>query len=136
MSSATPGRLSYLHASAFVKLVVPERETRALIEALDATTVWVSAAVVEVEVVRAVRRADPAAVETARRRLAALRFLRPTDPIRHRAGELNPPELGPLRAVHLSTALAVADELGAFYCYDERLATAAAAAGLPVRAPA
>ena len=136
MSGTSQARLSYFDASAFVKLVVPARESRALTEALDAATVWVAAAVTEVEVVRAVRRIDPGAVETARQQLARLRLIRPSDPIRHRAGEVDPPDLSALHAVHLSTALSVADELAAFYCYDERLAAAAEAAGLPVRAPA
>jgi predicted nucleic acid-binding protein len=136
VSGPGAGRLTYFDASAFVKLVVPERESRALIEALDPSTVWVSAAVIEVEVVRAVRRVDPRAVEAARYQLARLRLLRPTDAIRRRAGELDPPELHSLDAVHLASALAVAPVLGAFYSYEARLQEAAETAGLPVRAPA
>ena len=136
MTGASSGGLSYFDASAFVKLILAEPESEALRETVGASTNLVAAAVTEVEVVRAVRRADPGGVEVARHRLGALRLLAPTRAIRRRAGELDPPALRALDAVHLSTALAVADQLAAFYCYDERLAAAAEAAGLPVRAPA
>jgi predicted nucleic acid-binding protein len=51
------------------------------------------------------------------------------------AGTIRPAELRSLDAIHLATALAVADQLDHFVCYDRRLAEAAAASGLSVIAP-
>lgn len=51
------------------------------------------------------------------------------------AGELEPAALRSLDAIHLASALAVADELEAFITYDSRLADAARNAGLTVVTP-
>ena len=42
------------------------------------------------------------------------------------ASRLSPPELRTLDALHLASAISLEDDLGAFACYDERLANAAA----------
>ena len=51
------------------------------------------------------------------------------------AADLGPPSLRSLDALHLATALSLGSALDAFVVYDERLAQAAADAGLPVVAP-
>jgi predicted nucleic acid-binding protein len=51
------------------------------------------------------------------------------------AGTLEPSVLRGLDAVHLASALAVGADIGMFVTYDNRLAEAAGAAGLDVRAP-
>jgi hypothetical protein len=54
----------------------------------------------------------------------------------HIAGGVGPPVLRTLDAIHLATALRLAPELDAFVTYDDRLADAARAIGLPVIRPA
>ena len=46
------------------------------------------------------------------------------------------PGLRSLDAIHLATALAAADSIDGFVCYDGRLSAAATALGLAVLAPA
>jgi uncharacterized protein len=53
-----------------------------------------------------------------------------------RAGELGPPPLRSLDAIHLASALSIGAELTAFVAYDRRLQAAAEAERLPVVAPA
>jgi predicted nucleic acid-binding protein len=52
------------------------------------------------------------------------------------AADLEPAELRSVDALHLAAALSLGADLGRFYCYDDRLAAAASAVGLDVRAPA
>lgn len=58
-----------------------------------------------------------------------------TPDIRQQAEHLPPSELRALDAIHLATALSVADQIGAVLTYDVRLAGAARSAGLTVLAP-
>lgn len=52
-----------------------------------------------------------------------------------RAALVAPPELRSLDAIHLATALDLADDLDGFVSYDERLARAADDYGIPTLAP-
>ena len=52
-----------------------------------------------------------------------------------RGSDLAPSSLRSLEAIHLATALSLHDQLVVLLCYDERLATAAADAGVVVLAP-
>jgi predicted nucleic acid-binding protein len=52
------------------------------------------------------------------------------------AAALGPSALRTLDAIHLATAMALGPELDAFVTYDDRLAEAARAVGLPVVRPA
>jgi predicted nucleic acid-binding protein len=128
--------LVYLDSSAFVKLVIPEPETAALVAALPATARLVASEILEVEVLRAARRAngdDGAAA--ARAQLAGVRLLPMTDEIRGRAGELEPATLRSFDAIHIATALDLGERLACVYAYDIQMATAASDAGLHVYAP-
>jgi predicted nucleic acid-binding protein len=129
-------KLVYLDTSAFVKLVIPEPETAALVTALTPKALLVASEILEVEALRATRRStgeDGAA--TARAQLAGVRLLPLTDQIRRRASELEPPTLRSLDAIHIATALDLGERLGCVYAYDVRMATAASQAGLQVAAP-
>ena len=53
-----------------------------------------------------------------------------------RPAAIGPPLLRTLDAIHLATALALVPDLDAFVTYDDRLAEAARALGLPVVRPA
>ena len=68
--------------------------------------------------------------------LARIELIPVTDPILEQASEPRGLKLGTLDAIHLATALALGDELDAFVTYDDRLADAARALGLPVVRPA
>lgn len=67
--------------------------------------------------------------------LATVALLPLSDSIVRTAAALEPPELRSLDAIHLATALSVAEQLGGVFTYDVRLAEAATAAGLTVLAP-
>jgi predicted nucleic acid-binding protein len=63
-----------------------------------------------------------------------LRTLRVDDELLDAAARVGPLGLRSLDAIHVASALLVADALGVVV-YDERLSAAMAAAGLPVAAP-
>jgi len=119
-----------------VKLVVEEPESEALRAALQPTPSQFASAVVEVEVMRAIRRAAPALAAAAARVLAQVTVVELGEAIRDRAAALDPPGLRSLDAIHLATALEASSDLTAFVTYDVRLASAAAAEGLRVLSPA
>ncbi len=129
-------KLVYLDTSAFVKLVIPEPETAALVTALTPKALLVASEILEVEALRATRRSTGEnGVAAARTQLAGVRLLPLTDLIRRRACELEPPTLRSLDAIHIATALDLGERLGFIYSYDVRMATAASQAGLRVSAP-
>ena len=127
----------YLDTSALTKLVLPETETVAL-------TIWLtnrkqlarlSSEIVHVELVRAVLRTAPTAHAEVRQLLENLRTIPLTPALLAHAGTMPPPPLRSLDAIHLASALQLADHLTAFIAYDHRLADAAEAVGLPVVSP-
>jgi uncharacterized protein len=129
-----PTDVAYLDASAFFKLVVPEAESQALRSAVS-TQRWISSALLEVEVVLAVRRREPSGIDAARRVLAGVELVDIDPYVRRGATDLGDPHLRSLDAIHLATALSLRDHLGAFFVYDADLAAAAQAHGLPVTVP-
>jgi hypothetical protein len=123
--------------SALVKPVVAEAETDALRAWLSSRgdRPWVASDLCRVEVVRAVARAAPAAVGAARELLAGLDLVPLSQTLLGEAAALPPASLRSLHAIHLATALMLGSELEALVVYDDRLADAAAGAGLPVARP-
>jgi predicted nucleic acid-binding protein len=126
--------LVYLDASAFVKLVVPEPETPSLGEALEGVARVIASEILEIEVMRASRRVG-GDTRAARAQLAAVRLMPLTDEIRKLAGELDPPSIRSLDAIHVASALSLRERLKGLFTYDERMASAAHDAGLDVYAP-
>jgi predicted nucleic acid-binding protein len=126
--------LIYLDSSAFVKLVLPEPETPALVAALRGTVRLVASEIIEVEVLRATRRGG-GDTTAARAQLDAVRLLPLGAGIRKQAAELSPPSVRSLDAIHIATALSLGDRLGGLYTYDERMIIAARKAGLDVEKP-
>ena len=124
-------------SSALTKLVVREPETAALRAWLAAReeAAWSASSLTRVEVVRAVARAQAAAVPAARRLLAGMDLVPLGPDVLETAADLGPPSLRSLDALHLATALSLGSALDAFVVYDEQLAQAAADAGLPVVTP-
>lgn len=128
--------LVYLDTSAFVKLVVPEPETTALARSLTPDAILVASEILEVEALRAIRRATAGSgVTAARTQLSGVRLVPLTEQIRRRASELEPSTLRSLDAIHIATALDLGERLACMYVYDGRMAAAATEAGLSVLAP-
>ena len=126
----------YVDSSAFVKLVVEETESvavRAYLAAHDARRV--SSALLRTESLRAVRHLGPDALATVREGLRRIDLIGVDDRILDGAGILEPRVLRTLDAIHLSTALAVGDDLEAIVTYDDRMIAAARLLGLTTATP-
>lgn len=125
--------VTFLDASAIVKLVLHEPESQALIDFLDGRTDVEASELSIAEVGRAVRRAlpqfDDADISE------ALVLHRVTPDVLRRAARLSPPSLRTLDAIHLASALTSGDGDTQFVTYDDRLALAARAHGLQVVQP-
>jgi predicted nucleic acid-binding protein len=128
-------RFAYLDASAFVKLVKDEAESAALEAALGAWPRLASSTLLEVEGLRAARRTNPVAYDTAITVLGGMELLEIDADVRRAAVAMRDPGVRSLDAIHLATALSLGDRCGAFFAYDERLVAAARAHGLSVTVP-
>lgn len=115
--------------------MLDERESAALREELSRWPARVSSRLLIVESLRACTRYGPELVERARAGLADVALLPMDDELLLAAGQLQPPGLRSLDAIHLATALSIRDRVGVLLCYDTRLADAARAAGLPIARP-
>jgi uncharacterized protein len=125
----------YLDTCALTKLVSPEPETAALYQWLVAQEdSRVASVLVEVELVRVVRRNRPAALPAALLLLGGLDIMPLDQHVVARAQQLTDPGLRSLDAIHLATALEIG-EVSAFVTYDVRLFKAAEAHGVPAIAP-
>ncbi|WP_433601463.1 type II toxin-antitoxin system VapC family toxin [Nocardia sp. CA-135953] len=127
----------YLDTSALVKLVHLESESAGLASWLDdrPEEPWVASSLVEVELVRAVRVAEPADLIHVPAVLARVDRLEMDEIVRADAAAVSPATVRSLDALHLATALELATDLIAFVTYDKRLGAAAEAAGLTWAAP-
>jgi predicted nucleic acid-binding protein len=127
----------YIDSSAIVKLVVPEPETRALVEVVRSDPEMVSSVIARIEVLRAVQRAGAtrAVADRAESILSRMALVRLEEGIARTASELRPRELRTLDAIHLATAVSLAPTLFSLITYDPRLAAAARAAELRVVVP-
>jgi len=127
----------YLDTSAVVKLVVAEPESAALrcwLTEEDRNPV--SSDLVRTELLRAVRRAAPERLVLARLVLETVTTMQVGTSTFESAARLEPEGLRSLDAVHLASALELGDDLRGIVTYDDRLAAAAVANGIPVIAPA
>lgn len=124
-------------SSALVKLVQQEAESDALEAWLAGRQAdWTASELCRVEVARAARRSPLPATRPAAQVLSALDLVPMSAALLDRAAELAPPSLRSLDAIHLASALELGAALEAFLVYDEQLADAARAHGLPVVRPA
>ena len=127
--------ICYLDASAFVKLLSPERESIALKEFLEDHPGQTSSAILDIEAHRVATRLGPAVEARVARLLAPLNLVPLNAEVRALARIVAPPALRTLDAIHLASAIGLGADLGVFVAYDNRLLEAAAQAGLPVAAP-
>jgi predicted nucleic acid-binding protein len=127
----------YIDSAALVKLVRIEPERAALLQWLEdrREVPLFSSALVEVELARALRRTDPAALPAVPATMARVYRLEIDDTVRATAAAFGDPMLRSLDAIHLATALLARTGLEAFVTYDQRLLTAAAQLGLPTASP-
>lgn len=125
----------YLDSSAFIKLVVEEAETAALRRYLEPNPSLVAAALLRTEVLRACMRISHTFVATARQMLADVAFIEVDRPVLQRAGELGPPEMRSLDAIHIAAALSMGEDLDQLITYDHRMIDAARQWGLTVVTP-
>lgn len=128
---------AYLDASALIKLVVEEPESRALRQYLDSLRgdTLFTAALTRTELIRAARRIDPHAVTVARRLLGGLATVSLTTAILDAAANLEPPLLRSLDAIHLAAAQCAGSDLRAVLTYDARMSDGAKSLAIPVVAP-
>jgi predicted nucleic acid-binding protein len=124
----------YLDASAIVKLVAREPETPELVEAVRADPAVISSALAWTEVIRAVRRAR-GRVAHAQEVLEGIALVPIDEGILRGAADLSPASLRTLDAIHVATALSLGEDVASLVTYDGRLAKAATAAGIQVKAP-
>jgi predicted nucleic acid-binding protein len=136
-----PQGVVYIDTSALVKLVVREAESDALEHALPGVGELATSAITSIELARAVARAraDPT-VEVADDYailglLATLAEIPLDVEVRSAAASLTPIELRTLDAIHLASALTLADDLTAVLAYDKRMQNAAHSRGITVLAP-
>lgn len=127
----------YIDTSALVKLVVVEAESAALRSYFEdfAHDTLFAAALVRTELVRSVARLGSIEIiETARLVLTKLDLVTLNLALLDAAATIAPLELRTLDAIHLAAAR-TAPDLRALVTYDNRLAQAAAAAGIAVVSP-
>ena len=127
--------LAYVDLSALVKLILDEPDAgpmrRWYIEADRVACSIVGTVETRRAVVRKVD--EPDHVEHILRSISTIDL---DEAVARSAGSLRPLALRSLDAIHLATALELGDSLDAFVTYDDRLAEAARAVGLPVVRPA
>lgn len=131
----TGSEVAYFDASALHKLVASEPESDALRQAARDWPRRVTSRLAVVELIRSVRRADPALEPAATRLLGHVTLLVDTNRVLVGATQLEPQTIRALDAIHVTTALRVRSVLAAFVSYDRRQLEAAEALGLPTASP-
>jgi predicted nucleic acid-binding protein len=127
----------YLDTSAAVKLVQQEDGSDALHGWLAAhpEQALASSVILHTELLRATRRGRPDLLAQARDLLDHVVLLDVGREVCERAGLLDPEGMRSLDALHLASALSLAEDLDGIVTYDMRLRDAARALGLTVVAP-
>jgi predicted nucleic acid-binding protein len=128
-------KVTYLDSSAIVKLAVREPESSALRSHLRRRRPLVSSALARTEVIRALLPLGERAVQRGYDVLARVEFVRVNDRVLRAAGELAPPELRSLDAIHLASAQLFDSELRHVVTYDERMIESARVLGLKTASP-
>lgn len=127
--------VTYLDASALVKLVLDEKETAALSRFVSTADRFATSRVGIIETARAAARRDRFDQDRLDRVLIAIEVVEIDERIAKEAAAIGPPTLRTLDAIHLASAMELGSELKAIVTYDVRLAGAARALGLPVVSP-
>jgi predicted nucleic acid-binding protein len=127
----------YCDSSALVKLVVEEAESEALDDWLSSQrgVQLTSSIIARTEVVLAVARYGDKWTAAANDLLATVAVVELDVDLADEAARMGSPGLRTLDALHLASALRIAQAITAFVVYDHRLAEAARSQGLRVVAP-
>jgi predicted nucleic acid-binding protein len=127
--------MAYIDASALVKLILAEAESLEMARWYLESDRVLTSRIGIIETRRAVSRRshDPVHLE---RVLSGVEVISVTPRLGDRAAAINPASVRTLDAIHLATALSIGSGLTSFVTYDDRLAHAARALGLPVVSPA
>lgn len=127
----------YLDSSALMKLARREDETTALDEWLSARAdePVVTSELGRVEVLRAARRVGDKVLAEARLVVGDLDLVPLNRAVQDAACDLGHPLLRSLDALHLASAMLLAETLTTFISYDHRLVDAAHAIGIVTAAP-
>lgn len=127
--------VAYVDASALTKLVLEEPDSVAMRGWYVENEHVLCSRIGIVETRRAVGRHlhDPAHLDLILRSVEVVEF---DVDIAREAAAVGPPSLKSLDAIHLASAVRLGAVVDAFVTYDDRLAAAARAAGLPVVRPA
>src|SRR5712692_3483398 len=128
-------RVTYLDSSAIVKLVEAAPESTALRQYLRRRRPYASSALARTEVARALLPRGPEAVRRGQEVLSRIDLMRVSDRVLTTAGQLPPPALRSLDAIHLATARLLGGSLARVVTYDARMETAARALGFIVTSP-
>lgn len=130
------GGLAYVDTSALLKLAFPESETAAVEADFANREGLLSSRLCAIECARAFRRdAERKTPQSLENLLESVVFIEISTEIADRAGEVGPPGLRALDAIHLASALSAGDPSLEVITYDDRLADAARANGLTVVQP-
>lgn len=129
--------LYYLDTSAAFKLLAAEEHAEAFLAFYreHRSDEWVSSDLLRIELTRAVSRNWRALIPDAQRLLDAFEYIQMDEDVARTAMVEPDLLLRSLDAIHLATARLLGPELTALLTYDDRLAKAAADAGIPVHAP-
>ena len=124
----------YLDTSAFLKLVVEEDESTAMMQWFEShSSVWSSQLLRTEALLAAARLAVP--VHLVEEALDAVALILPTEETFAKAGRLQPVGLRSLDAIHLAAALELGADLEGLVSYDDRLIDAAGGASVVVVSP-
>jgi len=128
---------AYLDASALVKLMRPEPESKALVEALARWPVRIASEIVVVELGCTARRLGGGELlDRAGTITDGLHLIPFSTAIRERAiATAFDPPLRALDAIHLATAIELGEDVDRFVAYDDHLCRAANSHRLAVHSP-
>jgi predicted nucleic acid-binding protein len=124
----------YVDTSALLKLLWIERGSAEMAEFVSDRDLT-SSSLLAVEMRRGVVRAEASALPRADVLLTRVALVAISDAVVESASRLPDALLRSLDAIHLATALMLAEELEVLLSYDDRLLAAAVAHDLPVAAP-
>ena len=127
--------MHYIDASAFVKLIVEEKETQALLKSLPPSLI--SGEILTVEVMRTTVHSDAETIAFARKLLAGINFMPISSEVISIASLFGAHiKSKALDAIHLAAALSIGSTIDGIITYDKTMIADAKLLGIPVLSPA
>ncbi len=126
--------MHYIDASAFVKLIVEEKETQALLKSLPPSLI--SGEILTVEVMRTTVHSDAETIAFARKLLAGINFMPISSEVISIASLFGAHiKSKTLDAIHLAAALSIGSTIDGIITYDKTMIADAKLLGIPVLSP-